>query len=97
MLSRDEGFGLPVLEAMAHGCPVISSRSSALPEVVGDAGVLVDAGDAREASNALASVMQDDELRESLVRRGRKRAAGMGWDAVSQQMVGVYDGVLRTV
>lgn len=61
-----EGFGLPILEAMACGIPVISSDSSSLPEVVGDAGILVDAKSVKGLSRAISTVLQDDKLRDEL-------------------------------
>lgn len=73
--SLEEGFGLPALEAMACGAPVIASRSGALPEVVGDAGVLVDPEHVDALTAALARVLGRDEARVALARRGRERAA----------------------
>jgi glycosyltransferase involved in cell wall biosynthesis len=73
--SLEEGFGLPALEAMACGTPVIASRRGALPEVVGDAGVLVDPEDARGLATALARVLTSDAARVELVQRGLARAA----------------------
>jgi glycosyltransferase involved in cell wall biosynthesis len=73
--SLDEGFGLPALEAMACGTPVIASRRGALPEVVGDAGVLVDPEDARALGTTLARVLASEDERAALARRGLARAA----------------------
>lgn len=75
-----EGFGLPVLEAMACGAPVVASNRSSLPEVVGDAGVLVDPGSPREMADAVLRLRREPGLREDLVRRGRARAAAFGWE-----------------
>jgi glycosyltransferase involved in cell wall biosynthesis len=72
--SLNEGYGLPVLEAMAYGLPVIVSNTTSLPEVAGDAGVLVDPRDDRGMAMALESLLADDELRKSLGERGRQRA-----------------------
>lgn len=68
-----EGFGLPAGEAMACGCAVISSDGGALPEVVGDAGVIVPAGDSHALATALERVLTDDQLRQELGRKGRER------------------------
>jgi glycosyltransferase involved in cell wall biosynthesis len=79
--SRSEGFGLPALEAMARGCPVVASAAGALPEVVGDAGVLVGPGDADALAGALDSLLGDDEERARRAEAGRRRAAGFTWAA----------------
>jgi glycosyltransferase involved in cell wall biosynthesis len=73
--SLEEGFGLPALEAMACGAPVVASRRGALPEVVGDAGVLVDPEDERALAGALARVLGSAPERETLARQGLARAA----------------------
>jgi glycosyltransferase involved in cell wall biosynthesis len=77
--SRYEGFGLPALEAMARGCPVIASNATSLPEVVGTAGTLVPVGDAEAWAHALVSIARDEDMRVEMSRRGRERAAGFTW------------------
>jgi glycosyltransferase involved in cell wall biosynthesis len=77
--SRYEGFGLPALEAMARGCPVVASNATSLPEVVGTAGTLVPVGDADAWGHALLDVARDDDRRAEMSRRGRERAAGFTW------------------
>jgi glycosyltransferase involved in cell wall biosynthesis len=77
--SRYEGFGLPALEAMARGCPVIASNATSLPEVVGTAGTLVPVGDVEAWAHALVTTMRDDSQRDEMSRRGRERAAGFTW------------------
>jgi glycosyltransferase involved in cell wall biosynthesis len=72
--SLNEGYGLPVLEAMAYGVPVVVSNMSSLPEVAGDAGILVDPRDHQSIAKALESLLGDAEVRETLGERGRKRA-----------------------
>ena len=77
--SRYEGFGLPALEAMARGCPVIASNATSLPEVVGTAGTLVPVGDVEAWGHALVATLRDDAMRDEMSRRGAERAAGFTW------------------
>ena len=77
--SLDEGFGIPVLEAMAWGAPVVTSNRSALPEVAGDAALLVDPFREEEIAAALIRVIEDSRLAELLRNRGRERAAQFPW------------------
>jgi glycosyltransferase involved in cell wall biosynthesis len=88
--SRYEGFGLPALEAMARGCPVIASNATALPEVVRDAGMLVPPGDVRRWSAALLEVVESEDLRRDLSARGRRRAADFTWAACAQAHLDAY-------
>lgn len=88
-----EGFGLVLLEAMAYGVPVIASNAGSLPEVAGDAAVLVPPGDERALSNAMARVVRDDVLRESLIRKGQDRACGFSWSRAAREMLGVYESL----
>ena len=78
--SLAEGFGFPVLEAMAAGCPVLTSDRSSLAEVAGDAAVLVDPRDERALAGGLERLLTDDALRAELSARGREHAAGYTWD-----------------
>jgi glycosyltransferase involved in cell wall biosynthesis len=77
-LSRYEGFGLPILEAMACDCPVITCRNSSLPEAAGDAAIYVDADDPRALHDAMLQVLESP-LREELIGRGRQRAGMFRW------------------
>ena len=79
-----EGFGLPVLEAMACGTPVVTSNVSSLPEVVGDAALLVDPRDDDELADAMVRVLQDEALRDRLRVAGPARAATFTWDRTAQ-------------
>lgn len=89
-----EGFGLPPLEAMACGAPVIVSNRSSLPEVVGDAGLQVDALDVDGLAEAMLSVIENDELRTSLGKRGIERASTFSWQRCAEQTLGVYRQVV---
>jgi glycosyltransferase involved in cell wall biosynthesis len=88
--SLDEGFGMPVLDAMARGVPVISSRRSAIPEVAGDAALLVDPEDVEELGVALNRLAADEALRQDLARKGRERAAEFTWEAAVESTWNVY-------
>lgn len=77
--SLDEGFGLPALEGMAAGAPVVASRAGSLPEIVGDAGLLVDPSDSDRWAEAIHRTVTDGELAADLARRGRSRAAAFTW------------------
>jgi glycosyltransferase involved in cell wall biosynthesis len=89
-----EGFGLPPLEAMACGTPVVCSDRSSLPEVVGDAALLVDAARPDALADAILRLCADDELQAHLSRRGLKRAATFSWQRTVDQTVQAYSDAL---
>ena len=89
-----EGFGMPVLEAMACGTPVVTSNVSALPEVAGDAGLLVNPYAPEAIGEALAELLESAARREDLSRRGLERARRFTWPQVAEQTVRVYKQIL---
>ena len=86
-----EGFGLPPLEAMAAGVPVVATDAGAVPEVVGDAARLVAVGDEKGFASALSDVLDHPELAASLVARGRERAARFTWAGCATGLVAMYE------
>ncbi|MBE9260464.1 glycosyltransferase family 4 protein [Dolichospermum sp. LEGE 00246] len=84
-----EGFGLPVLEAMACGTPVITSNISSLPEVAGDAAILINPYDTREITAAMQAIINDSELRKQLSEKGLKRASQFSWEKTGKATVEV--------
>jgi glycosyltransferase involved in cell wall biosynthesis len=91
--SLDEGFGMPVLDAMANGVPVITSSRSALPEVAGDAALLVNPEETDEIAAALLRLASDRGLRDDLAHRGRERAAQFTWESALDKTWKVYKEV----
>jgi glycosyltransferase involved in cell wall biosynthesis len=89
-----EGFGLPPLEAMQSGVPVITSNTSSLPEVVGDAGIMVDPTDRDALCQAMATLFQDRELRKRMASRSRERAATFSWARCAAETVEAYRAAL---
>ena len=92
--SLDEGFGLPVLEAMAAGLPVLTSNGSALPEVAGGAALLVDPLDTDAIAHGLTRLLADEDLRADLTEKGQRRAAEMTWQRAAERTWAVYEEML---
>jgi len=92
--SFEEGFGLPVLEAMAYGVPVVASRASSLPEVGGDAVLYADPHDPRDIAEKVLNAVEDDSLRGRLIELGRQRAGDFPWRRTAELTCAVYDEVL---
>lgn len=93
--SRYEGFGLPALEAMASGVPVIAANATSLPEVVGDAGVLFDADDVEALADALERVLVDRVHHDSLAELGIARAAQFSWTNTARQYLAAFEAGVR--
>ncbi len=89
-VSLGEGFGMPVLEAMARRSPVVASSTTSIPEVAGDAAVLVDPTDEGAIAGALTRVLTDEALADDLRRRGPERAATFTWTATATDTLRVY-------
>lgn len=92
--SIDEGFGYPVLEAFAAGTPVLASTAGSVPEVAGDAALLVDPLDVEAIAAGMVRLARDAALREALVARGRARLALFTWDACARKMRALYESLL---
>lgn len=94
--SRFEGFGAPVLEAMARECPVIAADATALPEVVDEAGLMVSPDNSEQWSQAMIELLDDDNLRSILAKKGVERAAVFNWDHAANILEGSYRHALET-
>jgi glycosyltransferase involved in cell wall biosynthesis len=92
--SLDEGFGMPVLEAMQAGIPVVTSNRSALPEVAGDAAILIDPEDTDALAGALRRLTSDSELAQHYIDLGQNRVKAFGWDKAVRETWEVYRSLL---
>lgn len=88
-----EGFGLPVLEAMACGIPVVASNRTSLPEIVSDAGLLVDPANAEDMAAALAKIILDENLKKDLIVKGLARAQQFSWQKTAQETLKVFESL----
>ena len=91
--SLHEGFGLPPLEAMAAGTPVVTSNVSSLPEVAGDAAMLVNPENVFDIARGIREVLLDDELRAGLIRRGHEQVRRFSWATAARQVLEIYQEV----
>lgn len=90
-----EGFGLPLLEALSHGTPVLYGDNSAMPEVAGDAGLGVDALSVESIAAGLSRMLEDDVLRDGLAARAREQAARFSWERAARETLAVFDSALE--
>jgi glycosyltransferase involved in cell wall biosynthesis len=91
--SHYEGFGIPVLEAMACGVPVVCANNSSLPEVAGNAALLLESTDTRGLAEAMHRLLVESSLREELVRQGLQQATKFTWEQAAQRLLNVYNEV----
>ena len=92
--SLHEGFGFPVLEAMVSGTPVVAVNHTSIPEVCGDAALLVKEGTAAELAEAMKTLLENEDLKSKLARAGYERAKRFSWDATAQKTHEIYDRIL---
>ena len=90
-----EGFGLPVLEAQLHGVPVMTANNSALPEIAGDAALLVDPTDVDAIANAMLQLSQDEPLRQRLIAAGYENVKRFSWEKAARETLAVLEQVAR--
>ena len=95
MPSLYEGFGLPLLEAMACGCPVITTREGSIPEVVGDCAFFVDAYSIQSIEGGIRNVLGNERLRNSLSKKGLERKKSFSWEKTARKTQGVYESILE--
>ncbi|MDZ7744489.1 MAG: glycosyltransferase family 1 protein [Candidatus Saccharibacteria bacterium] len=93
--SLSEGFGLPGLEAMVHGCPVVSSNATSLPEVYGDAAHYFDPNEPADMAEKIAEVIEDTGLRKSLISKGYAQVKKYSWKRMAEQTLAVYKSVIK--
>ncbi|MGQ1909569.1 glycosyltransferase family 4 protein [Marinifilum sp. RC60d5] len=91
--SLRESFGIPILEGMACGVPVITSNTSSMPEIAGDAALLVNPDDSQEITKAIYKILEDDEYREDLCSRGMKRVKEFSWNNMALEYLKLYEEV----
>ena len=85
-----EGFGLPLLEAMACGCPVVASNTSCIPEVAGDAGVYIDPYSADDFISGVKRILDDADLRKRCIEKGLERVKKFSWMKMTQEILEIY-------
>jgi glycosyltransferase involved in cell wall biosynthesis len=91
--SFEEGFGLPVLEAMACGIPVVASNAASLPEIIGEGGKMVNPGNPEELKGSIYDVLTDENLRQSLIDDGIKNVENFSWKRTAKETRSVYEEV----
>jgi glycosyltransferase involved in cell wall biosynthesis len=94
-LSLYEGFGIPPLEAMTCGAPVITSNTTSIPEIVGDAALMIDPTDEMAFEDALLGLLNDENLRKDLIKRGLERAKMFSWKKTAEETLKIYESAFR--
>ncbi len=94
-ISLRESFGLPILEAMACGCPVITSDTSSMPEIAGEAALLVDPSDDKAIASAITDLMRNEDLRRDLKQKGLKRPLSFSYKTRVERIIDIYNEVYR--
>ena len=89
-----EGFGIPPLEAMALGCPVIASNSSSIPEVVGDGGILCDSNSEESMIKAIESILHNETVRNKLIKRGFEQEHKFSWEKTAKEVFEIYANII---
>ena len=95
MPSLYEGFGLPILEAMASGTPVVTSKKGSIPEVAGEAAFYVDAEDSDSISNGIKKVIGSEKLQRELSEKGLKQVAKFNWKKTAEQTMSIYRSLVN--
>ena len=91
-----DGFGLPILEAMALGVPVITSNRTSMPEVAGDAAILVDPEDISSIRNAMEQVIESPEIRRDLIQKGVIRSKAFNWKTTAEKTIKAYEAAVKS-
>ncbi|MEM7716781.1 MAG: glycosyltransferase family 1 protein, partial [Cyanobacteria bacterium P01_A01_bin.68] len=91
--SHYEGFGLPVLEAMTLGAPVVTSNTSSLPEVVGDAALLINPDEPMQLAEAILKLISDSQLRQELIEKGKEKAKLFSWEKTAKETLKAYRNI----
>ena len=92
--SLSEGFGLPGLEAMCHGAPVVSSNATCLPEIYGDAAAYFDPTDSHKIAVAINNVLTDTKLRAKLIQLGYNQVKTFSWERMAKQTLNIYKTIV---
>lgn len=90
-----EGFGMPALEAFSHHLPLVASNTTSIPEVVGDAALLIDPENVEEIEQAIIQVLSDEQLRESLITKGDVRASSYSWELTTAKFLGIFRAIVK--